>query len=334
MRNQRVRAFTLVELLVVIAIIGTLVALLLPAVQKAREAARRSRCANNVRQIILGTLHYEDRMNRFPGLFEVIAEKRIPPENPGEPEIVKKFLTTWSVLLLPELERQAVYDVYKSFNSPNTFIPVFLCPSDGLKTQEGSETSYVANGGRVGNTATQKSANGPFLNRHFQPEALTNDRHWLDGREYTLAYSENAHATYYDEVGWNIWKNPDDEYDDEFVGRERTYNPLFLWSREEDTRVDINGAAAPPQDVDKCKRSPARRFTSHSCDEKAGQAATSRARPSSFHSGGVNVAFGGGRVTFLRDSIDYRVYIALMTMHDQASDSPEPGYLLEDKSFQ
>src|SRR5687768_14192144 len=62
-----VGGFTLVELLVVIAIIGVLVALLLPAVQAAREAARRSQCANNVRQVALGFLNYEDGKKSLPG---------------------------------------------------------------------------------------------------------------------------------------------------------------------------------------------------------------------------------------------------------------------------
>src|SRR4051794_5283312 len=72
--NRRRRwGFTLVELLVVIAIIGTLVALLLPAVQRARESSRRSSCANNIRQVILATIQYEDRFKRFPGLFETLS---------------------------------------------------------------------------------------------------------------------------------------------------------------------------------------------------------------------------------------------------------------------
>src|SRR6476619_2458817 len=95
------RAFTLVELLVVIAIIGTLVALLLPAVQRARESSRRSSCANNIRNVALATLQYEERFRSFPGLFEPIPAERMRTQS-GYPN------TTWAVTLLDDLERAGV----------------------------------------------------------------------------------------------------------------------------------------------------------------------------------------------------------------------------------
>ena len=99
------RAFTLVELLVVIAIIGILIALLLPAVQAAREAARRSQCANNLKQIGLALLNYED------------AFKTLPPSVvygcPGDRTTATAEIPyhhTWITRILPFLEQQALYD--------------------------------------------------------------------------------------------------------------------------------------------------------------------------------------------------------------------------------
>ena len=327
MSRQRVRGFTLVELLVVIAIIGTLVALLLPAVQRARESSRRSSCMNNLRQTILGTLHFEDRFRRFPGLFEPLAGDRLVSQSGAQ-------ITTWSVILLPELERQQVYEVFATGQLPNIYVQVYVCPSDGSKSHSGSETSYVANGGRVGATSIQRPSNGPFLNRAYEPQAATLEGHWVDGREYTLAYSENVDATFYDEVGWNIWLHPDTEYDDDILGKERTFNPVFLWGIEREEQVAINRPGADRDEVEKCERSGERRYKAKTCPATPGRAAASRARPSSYHSGGVNVAFGGGRALFLRETIDYQVYIAMMTMNERESDSPNPLFILEDKHYQ
>jgi prepilin-type N-terminal cleavage/methylation domain-containing protein len=320
-------AFTLVELLVVIAIIGTLVALLLPAVQKARESGRRSSCMNNLRQISLGTLHYEDRFRRFPGLFEKMDATRFTTN----PTVLSM---TWAIIVLPELERKQIYEANTGGVLADSYVEIFVCPSDALKQRAGAEISYVANGGRLGHTGLQSLANGVFMNRMWNPDISMMEGHWVDGREYTLAYSENINATFYNESGWNIWLNPETEYDKNILGKERTFNPVFLWALESDARVAINGPGADEEEVEKCKRTPHRRFKAQDCDDAAGRAKASWARPSSYHSGGVNVSFGGGRGIFLRENIDYRVYMALMTPNEKKADTGDQNFILEDKHLQ
>src|ERR1044072_3020233 len=99
-------AFTLVELLVVIAVIGILVALLLPAVQAAREAARRGQCANNMRQLAIGLINYEN------------AKKYLPPGGVSQGDGGIPSGAVWSIFILPYVEEQALYDKY-DFNEPN-----------------------------------------------------------------------------------------------------------------------------------------------------------------------------------------------------------------------
>lgn len=99
------RGFTLVELLVVIAIIGILIALLLPAVQAAREAARRSQCSNNLKQIGLALHNYHDTNKTFPFSWMVFAT------DPGYSDLNAQV---WGTRILPYIEQQALYDQYDS----------------------------------------------------------------------------------------------------------------------------------------------------------------------------------------------------------------------------
>src|SRR5271157_1413130 len=94
-RFRRNAAFTLVELLVVIAIIGILIALLLPAIQAARESGRRTQCANNLRQIGLAILAFQDVNETFPY---------------GSDYGLSTGYPTWAVLILPHMEQNAVFD--------------------------------------------------------------------------------------------------------------------------------------------------------------------------------------------------------------------------------
>src|SRR5690242_12354846 len=109
-RFPRSRGFTLVELLVVIAIIGTLVALLLPAVQQAREAARRMSCSNNLHNLAIAAQNYHDSIGTFPS-----AYISAPDPNGGFGES-----WGWGVLMLPFLEQKNMYTALTTGTDQNT----------------------------------------------------------------------------------------------------------------------------------------------------------------------------------------------------------------------
>jgi type II secretory pathway pseudopilin PulG len=145
---------TLVELLVVIAIIGVLVALLLPAIQAAREAARRTECSNHLKQLGLAIQYYHE------------AKKALPPSGTrgqGEP--------TWYIRIMPHIEEQSTFDSWGSvYNLANTYyrasdqarrkaIPVFFCPSrrkptDGESIDGNTRSPHGGGPGALGDYAT------------------------------------------------------------------------------------------------------------------------------------------------------------------------------------
>lgn len=126
------RAFTLVELLVVIAVIGILMALLLPAVQAARESARRTQCVNSLKQIGIASHHYHDAMRSFPPGYCAAA-----PYVDGAADTTPGW--GWAAFLLPHLEQRPVYEA-SNFSLPiehpanarsvRTWIASYICPSD------------------------------------------------------------------------------------------------------------------------------------------------------------------------------------------------------------
>jgi prepilin-type N-terminal cleavage/methylation domain-containing protein len=137
MGGQRRPAFTLIELLVVIGIIGVLIALLLPAVQKVREAARRTSCENNLKQMGLALLHYHNTYESFPPAY--IFKGRPDGSAPGPVKFITEPGWGWGALLLPYLEQDPLasqIDWTVPLDSPRyqhvrtTILSVFVCASD------------------------------------------------------------------------------------------------------------------------------------------------------------------------------------------------------------
>ena len=221
--------FTLVELLVVIAIIGVLVSLLLPAVQSAREAARRSRCLNNLKQISLAVHNYENTFRTFPiGAYDCCYG-------------------TWLLSVLPYVEQTTLYQQYSrpggmegfgnasgpdvrygtAVNLPvtRTQIPSYTCPSDTKSANLGVISgvtfhNYVANYGNTvrGRMNSQGETYGgaPFImviNPSKSPGFVTDGKHpqfvkfadITDGLSTTLAFSETIQGKGGDLRGFGWW---------------------------------------------------------------------------------------------------------------------------------
>ena len=169
--HRRRRAFTLVELLVVIAIIGILVSLLLPAVNAAREAARKTQCLNNLKNLSLAMLNYESAQSEFP---PVMLARKDPARLRSDLNafISGRLYANWAILILPYMEEQALFDSFTLYRSngdpeqikaPSNGVPrgqeiaVMRCPSDRTgepMTQDGGQTfpwargNYGINGGQ------------------------------------------------------------------------------------------------------------------------------------------------------------------------------------------
>ncbi|QDU60513.1 Type II secretion system protein G precursor [Planctomycetes bacterium Pan216] len=300
-------AFTLIELLVVIAIIGVLVGLLLPAVQSAREAARRMQCQNKLKQLTVALANYTDSAGRFPPGHVWMSTAAVPTSGQGRGA---SWGASWALMLLPYMDKQAIYDKYNfqltSRTPENSTVNLmqisdFLCPSQSVPTTPltqdyngHAKMHLAANFGPgqqldLGDFTTQ-SQRGPFsavAQWGAAPEDIA------DGTSKTVALSEIMALTTvsYDGRGaWNYVVGLSFCGDD----GQLTPNSLIL----DEPPYCINSATvAPPCSSD-----------------NTGSSSVQGAR--SVHPGGVHVSFCDGAVSFISDSVDSTVWDAALGISD------------------
>jgi prepilin-type N-terminal cleavage/methylation domain-containing protein len=205
-KMRTTRGFTLVELLVVIAIIGVLTALLLPAVQAAREAARRSQCVNNLKQLTLALLNYESTRHCFPPATINNPLSNGSKNTQGWPRV------TWAPMIFPYLEEDTNIGRYNmktwwgdpvnsaTLTSPAAIVvQVMLCPSDMLhgpvyRHPDGygyeSRGNYAAFNGNIDRVSSYPPLTADCLRPAMISNATTPTRLITDGLSKTLVFGE------------------------------------------------------------------------------------------------------------------------------------------------
>ncbi len=322
-------AFTLVELLVVIAIIGILVALLLPAVQSAREAARRNSCVNNLKQLALALTNRESIAGNYPASFEIIAGTTLTTNN-----------GSWSIQaqLLPFLEEGAAFATI-NFNLPwddpenhasgvpTRRVPMYLCPSevnDTVRTKNGEPKVYPHNyGGNFGQWLvydpldSSNTGDGVFfVNSKLRAAQVQ------DGLSNTLAFAEVKAFTSYirntNDPGPDI---PDEANQLPTIGSKKLgsdTNSNTGHTEWPDGRVHHSGFtsvftpntfvryddAGLVYDID---------VNTQKEGNSAAQASYAAITARSYHPSGVNAALLDGSVHFVTDDVEQIVWRALST---------------------
>jgi prepilin-type N-terminal cleavage/methylation domain-containing protein/prepilin-type processing-associated H-X9-DG protein len=316
--DARRRGFTLVELLVVIAIIGTLVGLLLPAVQVARESARRSTCQNRVKQLVLGVLNRVDAQGTFPMGAQTWLDNAGPTIG-GITYGNRRW--SWFVYVLPFVEEQSMYDAqwrhysssnwqssapatglsYVSLPQKSTAVAGFICPSDPtnpkLNSQDGPASgnnqgfhgNYVLSAGNQ--TYGTTSAGTAQLNGLSFPLSAVKIKDVTDGLSKTVAVSEIM-----------LIPEPVGGGGSAVDTRGRYHNNMhggcnFSTLNQPNTTVNdrlpycSNAVATAP------------------CQGGSGANHVIAAR--SYHSGGVNAAMADGGVRFVTNEISVQVWQAV-----------------------
>lgn len=315
-RDWGTRGFTLIELLVVIAIIGVLVALLLPAVQKAREAARRAQCANNLKQLGLAIQNYHASENCFPVGFFVAENMPYP-----------NFHYCWSGLaqLTPYLEQTSVFDSlnfdFPFADNPPTYailpqnstvlrttVQLFVCPSEPLRKPDEpfgpTNYAFCTGDGRQGGDPNEAVANGLFVRGRAKKFGDI-----LDGSSKTIAMGEQlfgqpggfAPPSAVPPARGMAFTSATTLTDTDCANPDSGW--LLLrgshWWQGDCINTLFNTYLTPNSPRPDCEGG-----NYHFPGWKAAR---------SSHQGGVHVLFGDGRVDFVGDAIDAATWLALGT---------------------
>jgi prepilin-type N-terminal cleavage/methylation domain-containing protein/prepilin-type processing-associated H-X9-DG protein len=336
-------AFTLVELLVVIAVIGILIGLLLPAVQQARESARRMQCQNNLKQLAIATQGYEETHGILPpsGIVEpktlTYRENRIDHRYPVFDQRSGKMFS-WAVLLLPFLEETSLYSqfdmsrtILDQANEPQErAIPTFLCPTDAalgrFYTPPGSQKRFAK-----GNYAAYVS---PFHSdlQLLYPGALISTGQKLakvlDGTSKTVVFAEVRTLDHpQDERG--VWALPwnaasllslDMHHDNsEASGYFMNFwiQLALVYQAQMPNTIGPNADVLVECPQDALAQAQLERMPCIKWDWGLGLFGYISSAPRSLHHGGVNIAFLDGHVDFLSDDVDPFAMAYLVDIQDE-----------------
>ena len=328
----RRRGVTIVELLTTIGIIAILVGILIPALQVVRESARRTSCANNLRQIALGMATYDDTKKQLPGwrnVLDTYTKVRASTDS-------KTACVSWTIPILPHIENKAIHDWYTAYttaagssagNASTKKIPTYACLSRGDVTTT-SPLSYAVNAGTgseelddASTPASQFEGDGVFADAvgnvsgepmfdasrpAYKPAVVTLKKVAVDGLGFTLLLTERSGPNASKDISWSA-------------------NPVLVRANL-GARVE-NHSVLHPLEIGVGSRTDLQVInpTADTCPlpnpplPGANVEVDWKERyPSSRHPGAVNVAFCDGRTRVVRNGIDPWVYCQLLSSNGKA----------------